>query len=154
MIFEKPRILVVEARFYPEIADEMLKGCIAALDEAEAQVRLTQVPGAFEIPHAIALADYFSDTATGVKYDGYVALGCVIRGETTHFDYVCAESARGLMQLSIEHRMAIGYGILTCETEEQAWARARVTEGNKGADAARACLAMVEMRRKLRIGGS
>lgn len=154
MLHEKPRVLIVEARFYPDIADEMLKGAVATLDAAGADVRMTQVPGAFEIPHAVALADHFADTPTGIKYHGYVALGCVIRGETTHFDYVCAESARGLMTLSIERKLAIGYGILTCETEEQAWSRARVTEGNKGADAAKACLHMIEMRRKLRIGGA
>jgi 6,7-dimethyl-8-ribityllumazine synthase len=82
------------------------------------------------------------------RYDGYIALGCVIRGETSHYDYVCAESARKLQDLACEHGLALGYGILTCETREQAWERAGVTERNKGGEAARACLRMLELERR------
>ena len=115
---------------------------MATLEAAGATAELVEVPGAFEIPGVIAMA------ADSARYDGYVALGCVIRGQTTHYDYVCGESARGLMTLAVERRLAIGYGILTVENEAQALARARVTEGNKGRDAAEACLAMVALRRK------
>jgi 6,7-dimethyl-8-ribityllumazine synthase len=84
-----------------------------------------------------------------VRYDGYVALGCVIRGETTHYDYVCAESARGLMDLAIGRKLAVGYGVLTVENDEQAWARARLEQGDKGGAAARACLEMIALKRRL-----
>ena len=100
------------------------------------------VPGAFEIPGAIALA--------AGRYDGFIALGCVIRGETTHYDYVCGESARGLMDLSVHKKLAIGYGIVTVDTMEQAKARAFTDRGDKGGDAAHACLAMVALGRRWR----
>ena len=100
------------------------------------------VPGAFEIPGAIALA--------AGHYDGFVALGCVIRGETTHYDYVCGESARGLMDLAVRDRLAIGYGIVTVNNADQAWARAAIDRGDKGGDAAHACLAMVALGRRWR----
>lgn len=133
-------ILIVSADFYPEVSKELLSGARAALLAAGTTFDEITVPGAFEIPGAIRFA------LSGKKYDGFVALGCVIRGETTHYDYVCQESARGLMELSLTHRAAIGYGILTVETMEQAMARARVKEGNKGGDAASACLRMVELK--------
>ncbi len=145
-----PHVLIVEARFYPEIADEMLKGAVQALEAAGASHERLSVPGAFEIPAAIAFAlEAPRPAASGRGFDGFVALGCVIRGETTHYDYVCSESARGLMDLSCRHRVALGYGILTVENGKQAWARARVSEKDKGGDAARACLAMIELKRRL-----
>ena len=136
------RILIVEARFHAEIADTLAAGAEREMAKYGCVVDRVSVPGAFEIPGAIALA--------AGKYDGFVALGCVIRGETTHYDYVCGESARGLMDLSVREKLAIGYGILTVNTEEQAWARAGLNRGDKGGDAAHACLAMVALARRWR----
>ena len=147
---EKPsgaRILVVEARFYEEISDALLAGCARVLDEAKASWDSIVVPGALEIAPAIAIA---LDAATRQKkpYDGVVALGCVIQGETFHFDIVAMQSARALIDLSVALLLPIGNGILTVDTEAQAWARARLTEGDKGGDAARAALALVEVKRQ------
>ena len=145
---EPPRILIVQARFYEEVADELLRGASAVLDEAAADYETVAVPGAFEIPAAVRMALRSMDFRGGQRrYDGFVALGCVIRGETSHYDYVCGESARKLQDLACEFTLAIGYGILTCENHEQAMARARVSERDKGGDAARACLAMIEVKR-------
>jgi 6,7-dimethyl-8-ribityllumazine synthase len=144
----KPHILIVEARFYEEISDELAKGAVAALKAAGVSYDRLAVPGAFEIPAAIRMAIramHFHPHRR--RYDGYVALGCVIRGETTHYDYVCQESARGLQDLALEFTIALGYGILTVENESQAWERARVDRKDKGGDAARACLAMIEAKR-------
>lgn len=142
-----PHILIVEARFYEDVADEMAKGAIEALEAAGATWERIAVPGAFEIPGAIAMA------AKSGKFDGYVALGLVVRGETTHYDYVCEESARGLMDLAVRERLAIGYGILTTENFQQAWERARVGRGNKGRAAVEAALAMVGYRRQFGAEG-
>jgi len=131
-------LLIVESRFYHGIADELLAGATAAIERAGATFERITVPGALEAPAAIAMA-----LASPRKFDGYVALGCVIRGETTHYDTVANESARGLMELAVMHRLALGNGILTVENEEQAWARARVSEMNKGGAAAEAALAMI-----------
>jgi 6,7-dimethyl-8-ribityllumazine synthase len=149
MIDEKLRILIVEARFYSDISDALLAGAIDTLRAYGADYDVVTVPGAFELPAAIALAHEGGNRPAGVRYDGFVALGCVIRGETTHYDYVCGESARGLMDLSVNKGLPIGYGVLTVEDEAQAWARARVSEGDKGGFAARACLDMVGLRRRL-----
>lgn len=150
MTLAQPHILIVEARFYADIADELLRGAEQALRAAGATWDRVSVPGAFEIPGAIALAAAAGRGIDGgPAYDGYVALGCVIRGETTHYDYVCGESARGLQDLAVRQHLAIGYGILTCETGDQAWARAGVDRKNKGADAVGACLAMVDLARRL-----
>ena len=150
---ERPHILIVESRFYEDIADELVRGASAALETAGASFERIEVPGAFEIPAAIAMAMQASaESSNGRRYDGFVALGCVIRGETSHYDYVAGESARKLMDLASDHALAIGYGILTCENREQAWARAEIgggNKGNKGDDAARACLAMVAVKQKL-----
>ena len=143
------RILVVEARFYPELADELLKGAVDALTAFGAEYDVASVPEALEIPAVIALAEEAGHRATGVAYDGYVALGTVIRGETYRFEIVAGESARGLMDLAIGKRLAIGNGILTVEDEDQAWARARVSEGDRGGRAARACLEVLAIRRRL-----
>ena len=120
------RILIVESRYYVEIADALIAG-------AEREIKKNG---------AIALA--------AGRYDGFVALGCVIRGETTHYDYVCGESARGLMDLAVRERLAIGYGIVTVNNADQAWARAAIDRGDKGGDAAHACLAMVALGRRWR----
>ncbi len=145
---QSPKILIVEARFYPEIADQLSAGAIATLDTAGASHDRVEVPGAFEIPAAIGFA------IQSGAYDGYIALGCVIRGETSHYDYVCAESARGLNDLALRRNAAIGYGILTCETGDQAMERAAVDRGNKGRAAAEACLAMVALKQKFGTRGS
>ncbi|MFP6730151.1 MAG: 6,7-dimethyl-8-ribityllumazine synthase [Alphaproteobacteria bacterium] len=139
---DQRHILIVEARFYPDIADALTTGAVAALDAAGASQERIKVPGAFEIPAAIGFA------VDSGAYDGYLALGCVIRGETSHYDYVCAESARGLADLALHRGAALGYGILTCETYDQALARAAVDGRNKGGDVAGACLAMVDLKRK------
>ena len=146
---DKVRLLVIEARFYPELADELLAGATDAITAFGAEYDVVTVPGALEIPAAVALAEEAAHRPTGVAYDGYVALGTVIRGETYHFEIVAGESARGLMDLAIGKRLAIGNGILTTEDEEQAWARARVSEGDKGGAAARACLDVISLKRRL-----
>lgn len=137
---DAPYILIVEARYYEHISEQLLLGATAALEEASARWEVLGVPGAFEIPGAISLA--------ADAYDGFVALGCVIRGETTHYDYVCGESARGLMDLSINRGLAIGYGIVTTENGDQAWERAAIDRKNKGKDAVDAALRMVELRHR------
>jgi len=142
------RILIVEARFYDAIADALLAGAKRALAAAQAEVDVVSVPGALEIPTAIAIA---ADAAQRKRrpYDGAVALGCVIRGETIHFEIVSEQSARGLMELSVERRLPIGNGIITVNTEAQANARARMDEQDKGGDAARAALALVALKQRL-----
>ena len=142
------KILIIEARFYDHLADALLDGAKAALEEAGASYEVVTVPGALEIPAAISFALDAAEEG-GTDYDGFVALGTVIRGETYHFEIVANESARGLMDLSIEDSLAIGNGILTTENEEQAWVRARRTEGDKGGFAARAALAMIALRERL-----
>ncbi len=143
-----PNVLIVEARYYEKVADEMARGAEAALRAGGATFERIAVPGAFEIPAAIALAGRAAGPGGTPRFDGFVALGCVIRGETTHYDYVCGESARGLNELALRFGAAIGYGIVTTETREQAWERAAVDRRNKGRDAAQACLRMVELRRR------
>ena len=144
---KRPHVAVVEARFYADISDELAAGAIAVLRDVGARIERVSVPGALEIPATIALLAR-RKPGHGEKIDGFVALGCVIRGETTHYDLVAGESARGLMELSIAQGLAIGNGILTVETEAQAWARARRAELDKGGGAAQACLAMIALRRR------
>ena len=149
---DAPHILIVEARFYSEIADEMVRGAVAELQAVGATYERIEVPGAFEIPTAIGIAVRSLELFAGhERFDGYVALGCVIRGETSHYDYVCVESARKLQDLACDHSLALGYGILTCENGDQAWDRAKVDRKNKGGDAARACLRMIEVRRRFHL---
>src|SRR5580698_9799751 len=140
MLEDPLRILIVEARFYEHIADDLLTGAKAALEAAGAEFDVVTVPGALEIPAVIAMAEEGGHRPAGVRYDGYVALGCVIRGETYHFEIVAGESARGLMDLGMNHGLCVGNGILTVENEEQAEVRARRDGGDKGGDAARAVL--------------
>jgi 6,7-dimethyl-8-ribityllumazine synthase len=138
----KAHILILEARFYEAMCDELCNGAIAAIERAGATWERLAVPGALELPGAVALAE-ISNT-----YDGYVVLGCVLRGETTHYEIVSNESASGIMSLTLEG-LCIGNGILTCENEEQAWARARVSEMDKGGGAAEAALAMIRFKRAM-----
>jgi 6,7-dimethyl-8-ribityllumazine synthase len=146
---DKLRLLIVEARCYAEISDALLHGAVSAVTAAGAEYDVVTVPGALEVPGIISIAEEGGHRPTGVRYDGYVALGCVIRGETYHFEAVANESARGLMDLSVGRRLAIGNGILTVDNEAQAWARARASEGDKGGFAARACLSMIALKRQL-----
>ncbi|KOF22168.1 MULTISPECIES: 6,7-dimethyl-8-ribityllumazine synthase [Ensifer] len=141
-------ILIVEARFYDDMADALLDGAKHALDAAGATYDIVTVPGALEIPPAIAMALDGADDG-GTAYDGFVALGMVIRGETYHFDIVANESSRAIMDLAVSESLAIGNGILTVENDDQAWARARRAEGDKGGFAARAALTMIELKKKL-----
>lgn len=142
------RVLIVEARFYDDIQDAMLDGASDELNAAGVTHDLLTVPGALEIPAAIAVALDAAEAA-GKPYDGAIALGCVVRGDTFHFEIVCVESSRALMDLSVARRLPLGNGILTVDTDAQAWARARKTELNKGGDAARAALAMIRIKRRL-----
>lgn len=139
---ERARVLVLDSRFYGDIADQLVAGAAAALDAAPEAPRheRVSVPGAFELPAALAMA------IPGGRYDGFVALGCVIRGETSHYDHVCAACAGGLATLSARHGIALGFGVITAETRDQAWERAAVDRRNCGAAAARACLAMMALR--------
>jgi len=140
------RVLVVEARFYDDIADELLRGAAAVLDGAEVRVDVLTVRGALEIPATLAI-HLDAAAAAGAPYDAAVALGCVIRGETFHFEIVAGESARALMDLSVARKLPLGNGILTVENEAQAWTRARVNELNKGGEAAEAALAVLRIKR-------
>ena len=135
------RILIVEARFYPNISDALLEGAMHVLQAAGATVERIEVPGALEIPAAIRFGKG--------HFDGFVALGCVIRGETFHFEIVAQESARGLTDLAVRDGLAIGNGIITVEDEAQAMRRARRGELDKGGDAARACVALVNLKSRL-----
>ncbi|RNC93755.1 6,7-dimethyl-8-ribityllumazine synthase [Oceaniradius stylonematis] len=146
MSSEKAHLLIVEARFYDDMSDALLAGAISAIEDAGATYDIVTVPGALEVPAAIAFA---RDGRT--RYDGYVALGMVIRGETYHFELVCNESARGLTDLAVNHKLAIGNGIMTVENEEQGWARADKTRKDKGGAAARAALAMIALRARLDV---
>ena len=144
----QPNLLIVIARFYEDIADALLQGASQVLDGAGATYETVEVPGVLEIPAAVAIA--MAAMKNGRRhYDGFITLGCVIRGETTHYDVVCNESARALMDLSVNHQLALGNGIQTVENTDQAWARAKPADKNKGGGAAKAALAMIALRQKL-----
>lgn len=146
----KAHILIVEARFYEDLADELARGAIAAIEARGATWERVAVPGVLEIPAAVKFAlDAMAHGSVTKSYDGFVTLGCVIRGETTHYDIVSNESARALMDLAVSWSLALGNGIQTVENGAQAWARAKVDEKNKGGGAANACLDMIELKRKL-----
>lgn len=138
------KILIIEARYYEAISEDLLQGAMAAFAGQNIEVVKVNVPGALEIPHVISYAE-----AAGAGYDGYVALGCVIRGETTHYDYVCGESARALMDLAVNQQLVIGNGIITVEDEAQAIARSKPDQKDKGGFAARAVLQMIRIKNEL-----
>ena len=140
-------LLIIEARFYNDISDELLRGAVGALERAGATYERVTVPGALEIPVALSIALEAVEEGNA-DYDGYVALGCVIRGETTHYETVANESARGIMDLAMDEGLALGNGILTVENDEQAWARARLDGENKGGKAAEAALSLIALRAK------
>lgn len=135
--------LIIEARFYEAISDLLAEGTIHTLQEAGHTFERVSVPGALEIPGVVAMALHKK------AYDGYIALGCVIRGETSHYDIVAHESARGLMDLSVNHHAVVANGILTVENDEQAFARADRHQSDKGGFAARTCIRMLELKKEL-----
>ncbi len=161
-----PHLLVIQSPYYKDIAAELYRGAKLALDAASATHDVVSVPGVLEIPAALTMTmdseldglgilgdnDNFDEDGNDgpALYDGYIVLGCVIRGETSHYDIVAGESARALMDLSIDYSLALGNGIQTVENETQAWARANVDDKNKGGGAAEAALAMIALRRKLK----
>ena len=141
---EPARILVVRAPYYRAVVDGLSAGAARILDEAGAAHDVAEVAGAFELPAAIRIA-----FDAGVGYDGFVALGCVVRGETDHYDYICASTMQGLMDVAVRHGIALGAGLLTVDTLAQAEARASADGHNKGAEAAVACLLQVALRRNM-----
>ena len=145
---ENSKILIVEGRFYENISDELCKGAIAVLDEAKIEYERLAVPGAYEIPQAIRFAIDAMENGSHVdRYAGFIGFGCVIRGETSHYNYVCQESSRALMDIVMKYRIALGYGILTVESHKQAWERADIHNKNKGGVVAQACLRMMEVKK-------
>ncbi len=146
---EGARVLVVQAGFNPELVDALRAGALAVLNAAGVDCDVVTVPGALEIPAAIAFALVGADeTDDGIDYDGFIALGCVIRGATGHYDIVAGESSRALMDLTVQEAIAIGNGILTVENDEQAWERADPKRLDKGGAAAAAALSMIALRRR------
>ena len=141
----KKKVLIIDANFYEDLASELVRGAVAELEKMGISYERLSVPGALEIPSAISLVSQGSEAKL---FAGYIALGCVIRGETSHYDIVCGESARGLSKLALEKNLAIGNGILTVDNWEQAWARASVLKKNKGRDAAIACLSLFEIKQR------
>jgi 6,7-dimethyl-8-ribityllumazine synthase len=138
-----PHLLLVEATYYAHIAALLRQGAERAVAEAGATCEAVSVPGAFEIPAAIAFAAKAAE-----RFDGFVALGCVIRGETSHYDHICSETARALQDLALRDGIVSGYGILTVENEAQALVRAAPDGRDKGGEAVRACLALIELKRR------
>jgi 6,7-dimethyl-8-ribityllumazine synthase len=146
---DKFRLLIVEARFHEPLSDALLKGAADAIAAAGAEYDVVTVPGSLEVPAAVAMAEEGGHRPAGIRYDGYVALGCVIRGDTYAFEVIANQSARGLMDLAIGRRLSIGSGLLTVEDERQAWDQADPAKQDRGGAAARACLEMVALRRRL-----
>lgn len=139
-----PHLLVIDAPYYTEISESLMEGVKSEFDKVDATFDYVSVPGVLEIPAALAMA-----VDSNKNYDGYITIGCVIRGETTHYEIVSNESARAIMDLSVSQRLAIGNGIQTVENEAQAWARAKISDKNKGGGAAQAALAMIELRKSM-----
>ena len=138
-------VLIISARFYEDIADELSRGATEELRGNDVEFEEIAVPGALEIPLALSLALANGFVGRAGRHRACIALGCVIRGQTSHFDVVARESAAGLSQLAVQHGVPIGSGIITCENMEQAWERASVDGRNKGGDAARACLTLMRL---------
>ena len=138
------KILIIYSNYYEDITRELLRGAVVELEDANTHIEKIEVPGVLEIPAALAMA------VKSGNYDGYVVLGCVIRGETTHYDIVANCSAQAILDLVCKKRLALGNGIQTVENQEQAWARANVSDKNKGGGAASTALAMVKIRNKFK----
>ncbi len=149
MVDDNIRLLIVEGRSHSGISDELLRGATQAIEGYGAEYDVVTVSSALQIPTAVAIAEEAGARPVGVRYDGYVALGCVIRGETYHFELVAHETARGLQDLGIGKRLPIGFGVLAVDDEAQAWARAKVSEGDRGGAAAKACLETIALKRQL-----
>jgi 6,7-dimethyl-8-ribityllumazine synthase len=141
-------VVIIEARFYDDIQEALLQGALKELEAAGVGYDVISVPGALEIPAAIAIA-MDASKKNGRPYDGAIALGCVVRGDTIHFEIVSMESSRALMDLSVARGLPLGNGIITVNTTEQAWERARADRLNKGGDAARAALTMMRIKKRL-----
>jgi len=151
------RLLIIEARFYENIADELAAGAIAEIDAQGASYERLAVPGALEIPQVLAsaiAAGVVPRSASAARYCGIVALGCVIRGETSHYDVVVDNANHWLMQAAMAHGVPVGNGILTVDTEEQALERARGGSRGKGGDAVRACFALIDAARRFQEIGA
>ncbi len=147
-----PHVLIIEARFYTDIADLQLQGVKAVLDSVRATYEIITVPGALEIPAAISFAIKALDfDPVRRRSEGFIALGCVLKGGTNHDEVVAFESARGLQELALRHALAIGNGILTCNTKEQAMERADPVRLNRSGQAAEACLRMIELKQHFRL---
>jgi 6,7-dimethyl-8-ribityllumazine synthase len=149
MLDEPLHVLIVEARSHEGVAEGLLAGAKAALAAAKAECAVVSAPSVLEIPAVVAIAEEGGHRPAGVRYDGYVALGCIIRDETFHFEVAAMESTRGLTDLAIGRRLAIGNGILAVETEAHGLARAQPGDNDKGGTAARACVAMIALKRQL-----
>lgn len=143
-----PHVLIVEAPYYAEIAAGMLRGAQGVLDAAGATHEVVQAAGAFELPGAVRLALKAMARTGGPHWDGFIALGCVVRGETDHYDHICNQAARGLMDLTLQFGVPVAFGVLTVHDEAQGLARARDDEMNKGAEAAKAVLAQIALARR------
>jgi len=149
MVEDNIRLLVVEGRSHSGISDELLRGAAQAIEAHGAEYDVITVSSALQIPTAIAMAEEAGHRPVGVRYDGYIALGTIIRGETYHFELVANETARGLQDLGVGKRLPIGFGVLAVDDEGQAWTRARVSEGDRGGAAAKACLETIALKRQL-----
>lgn len=149
MVEDRIRLLIVEGRRYSGLSDALLAGAVQAIEAQGAEYEVVTVSDALQIPAAIAIAEEAGKGPSGVRYDGYIALGAVVRGETYHFEIVSNETARGLQDLAVGKRLAIGYGVLTVDDEDQAWNRARLSQGDCGGQAARECLEIVGLKRQL-----
>lgn len=148
----KPHLLIIEAPFHRDVADALKEGALAVIKNAEATHDTIEVPGALEIPAAILYAvESQAKKTTHTRYDGYIALGCVIKGGTMHDEIVGMESARGLQDLALRFCLAIGNGILTCNNKDQALERAMINGQDRGGDAAEAALRMIELKQKFRL---
>lgn len=143
MVNTKKEILIISAGFYKDYESMLLTGACFELDKAGASYEILNVPGCFEIPAALSMA------IKNGSYRGFITLGCVIRGETTHYDYVCMESARGINYLAVKHQAAVGFGIITAENDNQALVRADTKQKNTGGRAALACIAMLNIKEKM-----
>lgn len=145
-----PRILIVEARFYEDIADHLVKGAVQELTAQGAGYKRVIVPGVLEIPAVVRFAIRAMELrATDTRFAGYIVLGCAIKGETDHYEHVCREAMSGIQKLALDYSLAVGNGVLTCQTRQQALDRARVDGKNLGGKAARACLRMINIKREL-----
>ncbi len=145
ILMKRRRVMIIEARFYTHIADMLLQGARAVLEEQEVRIDITTVPGILEIPAALEMVD------TTKSYDGYVLLGTAIRGESDHYDHICQACINGCSEVAIRRHLAVGNGILTVHNEGQALKRADASQKNVGGLAARACISMVELKTTLKM---